>query len=77
MIIVKKPDKSIRVCLDLREVNKIIEPVAYPLPKIPDLLNALGNATYISTLDLANAFHQCEIKQSDREKTAFTVNNIK
>ena len=77
LIIIKKPDNSIRVCIDLRELNKIIEPVSYPLPKISELLNSLGQSGYMSTLDLAQAFHQCNIKPSDREKTAFTVKNTK
>lgn len=77
LIIIRKPDGSIRPCLDLREINKVIEPVSYPLPNISELLNSLGQAKYMSSLDLAQAFHQCNIKPSDREKTAFTIRNTK
>ena len=77
LIIVKKPDGSIRPCIDYRELNKVIRPVNYPLPRITDLLNELGDAVYVSSLDLASAYHQCELKPTDREKTAFTVRNCK
>ncbi len=77
LLIVKRPDGKIRPVLDYRELNKRIEPVKYPLPRIPDLLNALGQAKYISTLDLPSAFHQCEISEVDKHLTAFTVGSTK
>ena len=46
-------------------------------PFLANYTRLLGQSTYITTLDLASAYHQCEIKPSDREKTAFTVKNSK
>ena len=77
IIIVKKNDGGLRICLDLRSLNKALEPVHYPIPRIDDLLNRLGEANVLSTIDLAHAYHQCEIAEGDCEKTAFTVNNRK
>ena len=77
LIIVKRPDGDIRPCIDYRELNAVLEPISFPLPRISDLLNSLGKSTYISTMDLASAYHQCEIRPEDREKTAFTVKNTK
>ena len=77
LIIVKKADGGIRPCIDFRLINKIIEPISYPMPKIPELLQSLGQAKYLTSLDLANAFHQCSIKENSRKYTAFTVNNCK
>ena len=77
LIIVKRGDGEIRPCMDYRELNELIEPVSFPLPRITDLLNSLGQSVYISTLDLKSAYHQCEIRPCDREKTAFTVKNTK
>jgi len=77
LLIVKKADGDIRPCIDYRALNQILETVSFPLPRISDLLNSLGQATYISSLDLASAYHQCQIRPCDREKTAFTVKNSK
>ena len=77
LLIVRKPDGSIRPCLDLRALNEVIEPVLFPLPKISDLLNSLGQSSYFTTLDLASAFHQCKVKEEDQEKLAFTYRNTK
>ena len=77
LIIVKKSDADIRPCVDYRQLNDITESVNFPLPRISDLLNSIGQATFVSTLDLASAYHQCSIAERDRGYTAFTVNNTK
>ena len=77
IIIVKKPDKSIRVCIDLREINKHIKPVSFPLPRVDDLLNSLGQSPYLTVVDVVSAFYHLDIHPDDREKTAFTVRNTK
>ena len=64
LIVVAKPDGSIRPCIDYRILNQNLEEkVNFPLPRIDDLLNSLSHTNYISTLDCANAYHQCEVKQ--------------
>lgn len=77
LIIVGKPDGSIRPCIDYRELNKITDTVEFPIPRISDLLNSLGETKIITSLDLASAYYQCPIKEEDRHKTAFTVGNTK
>ena len=77
LVVVKKANGELRPVIDYREINKAIEPVLFPLPRISDMLNSLGKAKYLSSFDLASAFHQCSIKVADRPKTAFTYNNTK
>jgi len=73
LIIVEKADGEIRPCIDFRALNQVTIPVTFPIPRISDLLSTLGKTKIITSLDLASAYHQCEIKEEDREKTAFTV----
>ena len=78
MIIVPKPENAgVRLCLDMRGVNDVTVPIRFPIPRIADLLNSLNETKIISSIDLAAAYHQCEIKPEDRHKTAFTVNSSK
>ena len=77
LIIVKRPDGDIRPCIDYRELNKIIEKVNYPLPRVSDLLEQLGQATYMTCLDLASAYHQISLTPESQGYTAFTVGNTK
>ena len=50
IVIVPKKDGSLRVCMDFRKVNAISQFDAYP--RIDDLLERIGRAHYITTLDL-------------------------
>jgi RNase H-like domain found in reverse transcriptase/Reverse transcriptase (RNA-dependent DNA polymerase)/Integrase core domain/Chromo (CHRromatin Organisation MOdifier) domain/Integrase zinc binding domain len=63
---------DIRLCMDARKVNKIIQPFEYMLPLIRELVGAVKGAKFISELDLANAFHQILLGEKSREVTAFT-----
>ena len=52
IVLVKKKDGSLRLCVDYRRLNEVSETDAYPMPRIDDLIDRLGKAGYISTLDL-------------------------
>ena len=58
IVVVKKKDGSNRICVDYRKLNAITKFDAYPMPSIDKMLDAIGNAKYISTLDLAKGYWQ-------------------
>ena len=45
----------------------------YPLPRIDDMLDQLGDTQYFTTLDLAAGYWQARINSASREKTAFVI----
>ena len=47
--LVKKPDGSIRVCVDFRKVNNLTIKDAFPLPKIEDIFSKLVNGKYYTS----------------------------
>jgi hypothetical protein len=73
IVMVVKPDESIRFCVDYRKLNNITRPDRYPLPRIDDTLDSLGQAVWFSTLDLASGYWQINVYPPDREKTAFST----
>ena len=61
--------------MDYRRLNAETKKDAYPLPRIDETLDALGNANWFTTLDLQSGFWQIPVKKSDIEKTAFGLAN--
>lgn len=52
IVLVPKPDGSVRFCIDFRKVNAISRFDTSPMPRVDELLEGLGHAEFISTLDL-------------------------
>ena len=67
----KKPDGSLRLCVNYRGLNKITIKNRYPLPLIGESLDRLGRAKRFIQLDLTSAYHRMRIKEDDEWKTAF------
>nr|GEZ42972.1 putative nucleotidyltransferase, ribonuclease H [Tanacetum cinerariifolium] len=71
VLVVKKKDGSMRLCIDYRELNKITIRNRYPLPRIDDLFDQLQGAMHFSKIDLRSGYHQLQVKEQDVSKTAF------
>ena len=71
IVIVRKKDSSIRICLDYRALNRKTVKDAFPLPRIEETLEALKGAKYFSSLDLTQGYLQLAVDEEDQNKTAF------
>jgi len=71
IIFVKKPDTTLRMCVDYRGLNAITAKDRHPLPYIEDLLDKLHGAGVFTKLDLASGYHQVQVHSDDCHKTAF------
>lgn len=71
IVLVRKKDGSLRMCVDYRLLNSKTQKDAFPLPRIEESLDALTGACWFSTLDLASGYNQVPVTEGDRHKTAF------
>ena len=56
-----KKDGSLRLCVDYRRLNAISQNNVYPMPRIDDLIDQLGQAQFLSTLDLFVIHFTCNL----------------
>ena len=52
IVSVEKKDGTLRLCVDYRRLNSVTQVDAYPMPRIDNLIDQLGEAKFITTLDL-------------------------
>ncbi|SPO36662.1 uncharacterized protein PSFLO_02133 [Pseudozyma flocculosa] len=70
VLLVKQGEKW-RFCVDYRGLNKVSRDDRYPLPRIDDIFEALAGHHWFSGLDAIRGYHQLDIEEADRWKTAF------
>ncbi|EFA05054.2 Retrovirus-related Pol polyprotein from transposon 297-like Protein [Tribolium castaneum] len=71
IVLVKKKNGELRMCVDYRDVNKRVFKERYPLPHIQDQINSLCYAKFFTTLDMKSGFYQMEIEEESKHITAF------
>ena len=50
IVLVRKKDGTLRICVDYRHLNSVTKLDTFPLPRIDDLLDQLGSAKCFTTL---------------------------
>ena len=58
VLFVKKPDGSLRLCVDYRALNRMTVKNRHPLPLIRETLDRLCKARYFTKIDLLSTFNQ-------------------
>lgn len=73
MVLLPKKDGGLRFCVDFYKLNVISAFHPYPMPRMDELVERLGKAQYLSTLDLCKGYWQVPLSQKAKELTAFWV----
>ena len=67
----KRGEGRSRLCVDMRQLNKLAIPESQPMPLIEDMIEKTAGCTYFSVFDINSAFWAIPIKIEDRHKLAF------
>ena len=51
LVIVTNKDGGVRLCVDYRKLNQITKYNPYPMPRIEELLDRIGDAHFITIVD--------------------------
>jgi predicted aspartyl protease len=70
-LFVKKPDESLRFCVDFRKLNALSRKDRYPLPLIDETLARISQAKIFTKLDIRQAFHRIRMHPDSEELTTF------
>ena len=71
VLFAKKKDKTLRLCIDYRQLNRVTIKNWYPLPRIDDLFDQLRGARVYSKIDLRTGYHQLRVRETYIPKTVF------
>ena len=72
LVEVKKPNRSIRLCIDPRDLNNVMKRSHYPMKMVDEVVSRLQEATTFSILDAKQGFWQ--LKLDDESSRLCTFN---
>src|ERR1043165_2030263 len=75
IVLVPKPDGSLRLCTDFRKLNTVTVPDPFPMPRVETLINRVGQAKFLTKLDMTKGYWQIPIAPAAVEVTAFVTPN--
>ena len=72
-ILVPKPDGTFCMCTDYRKVNSVTKTDTFPIPRIDDCIDNIGQAKYAMKFDLLKGFWQIPLTNRAKEISAFVT----
>ena len=61
VLFVKKKDRTLRMCIDYRQLKNVTIKNKYPLPRIDDMFDQLLGSSFFSKIDLRSGYHQLSV----------------
>ncbi|KAL0199310.1 hypothetical protein M9458_007850 [Cirrhinus mrigala] len=71
IVVVRKKNGDVRLCIDYRKLNLQTVKDSYALPNLEESFSALTGSKWFSVMDLKSGFYQIEMEEADKHKTAF------
>ena len=71
VLFAKKKGKTLRLCIDYKQLSRVTIKNRYPLSRIDDLFDHLRGVRVYSMIDLRTGYHQLRVRDTDIPKTTF------
>uniref|UniRef100_A0A3B1IC10 ribonuclease H n=1 Tax=Astyanax mexicanus TaxID=7994 RepID=A0A3B1IC10_ASTMX len=73
VVLVPKPDGTVRFCVDYRKVNLVTKSDTFPIPRLDDCIDRIGKAKCVSKLDLLKGYWQVPLSDRAQKVSAFVT----
>jgi hypothetical protein len=73
IVIARKKNGDLRLCIDYRQLNLRTIKDSYALPRIEEVLDCLSGSKYFTVLDMKSGYHNIEVLEEHKSRTAFSV----
>ncbi|XP_019051452.1 PREDICTED: uncharacterized protein LOC109113948 [Nelumbo nucifera] len=73
VVVVRKANGKLRICIDFVHINKAFPKDSFPLPRIDHLVNATTRYELLSFMDAFSGYNQIKKHLIDEEKTSFII----
>ena len=70
-VLVPKPGNKVRLCTDYRKLNSVTIKDSFPLPRITDILDSIGNAAFLTQIDMLKGYYQIPLTDTAKIMSAF------
>ena len=74
-ILVPKSNGTYKMCTDYRKVNSLTKTDSFPIPRIDDYIDKVGNSKYVTKFDLLKGFWQVALTDKAKEVSAIATPN--
>eukprot|EP00102_Acyrthosiphon_pisum_P018369 XP_008190098.1 PREDICTED: uncharacterized protein K02A2.6-like [Acyrthosiphon pisum] len=71
VVVIEKPNKTLRICLDPQHLNKNIKDEQFPIPTLNEIVPKLKNKKFFTVLDLKDGFWQIGLTESSSNLCSF------
>ncbi|KAM7300391.1 uncharacterized protein ISCGN_020955 [Ixodes scapularis] len=72
VVVAKKKDKSMRLCIDFRQLNRALISDNEPIPRVDMMFAQLGRSRYFSKFDFSKGYWQVPMHEEAKPMTAFS-----
>ena len=73
MVVAEKKDGSVRICIDPKDLNKVIKREHFQIPTKEEVLAQMAGAKHFSKLDAKSGFHQIRLDEKSSLMTTFNT----